>query len=224
MIKVFCDFDGTVTLGDVGDAFFRHFCTISVDEQVKRWERGEINSRDLYLLALQHFRATPEEVESFVASQRLEPTFPELAGFCQREKIPLVILSDGMDIYIRPILERNGLDGLTVYSNVMRWHPEKGWEMEFPYVAHACVRCANCKGYHLRRLRKPGDRLVFVGDGFSDLCAVREADVVFAKAELEEFCKKQGLEFIPWRDFRDVVAWLRRALKREWLTRTGLKY
>ncbi|HHM23556.1 MAG TPA: phosphoserine phosphatase, partial [Bacteroidetes bacterium] len=112
MLKVFCDFDGTVSKGDVGDAFFRRFSGEEALELVRRWEVGEMNSRDLYLAMLRSFRASPEEVEEFIAEQEIDPSFREFAGFCAREEIPLAILSDGMDLYIRPLLERNGLAGL----------------------------------------------------------------------------------------------------------------
>ncbi len=224
MVKVFCDFDGTVSRGDVGDAFFRQFCSGPVDKWIERWAHGGMNSRQLYLKLLARFQATPEQVDEFIADQELDPAFPPFAEFCRRGGIPLTILSDGMDLYILPLLKRNGLQGLTVYSNEMSWCPETGWRMAFPYAAHSCPRCANCKGYHLRRLRGPEDEMIFVGDGLSDLCAVREADVVFAKGELADYCRQHGVSFQPWDTFADVQSELRRKLKRDALTRLGLKF
>ncbi len=55
--------------------------------------------------------------------------------------------------------------------------------------------------------------LVF-GDGPSDLCPAREADIVFARDHLAERCAAEGLE---WRELTDFGAVL--AEVDEWLAR-----
>ena len=53
--------------------------------------------------------------------------------------------------------------------------------------------------------------LVF-GDGVSDLCPAREADLTFARGHLAERCAAEGLEWRPLTDFAgvwtEVDAWL----------------
>ena len=55
--------------------------------------------------------------------------------------------------------------------------------------------------------------LVF-GDGASDLCPAREADLTFARGHLAERCAAEGLEWRPLADFTtvwsDVDAWTAR--------------
>jgi 2-hydroxy-3-keto-5-methylthiopentenyl-1-phosphate phosphatase len=68
-----------------------------------------------------------------------------------------------------------------------------------------CPRCgpASCKAAVLRALRRPGDVVWVFGDGASDLCPAREADLVFARGHLADLCAAEGL---PWRrlDFADA--------------------
>jgi 2-hydroxy-3-keto-5-methylthiopentenyl-1-phosphate phosphatase len=75
-----------------------------------------------------------------------------------------------------------------------------------------CPRCGPgaCKAAVLRELRRPGDRVWVFGDGASDLCPAREADLVFARGHLAERCAAEGL---PWRplDFAAAQAALPRA-------------
>jgi 2-hydroxy-3-keto-5-methylthiopentenyl-1-phosphate phosphatase len=61
-----------------------------------------------------------------------------------------------------------------------------------------CPRCgpASCKAAVVRELRRPGDTVWVFGDGASDLCPAREADVVFARGHLADLCAAEGL---PWR-------------------------
>jgi len=61
-----------------------------------------------------------------------------------------------------------------------------------------CPRCGPgaCKAAVLRELRRPGDTVWVFGDGASDLCPAREADLVFARGHLADACAAEGL---PWR-------------------------
>ena len=72
----------------------------------------------------------------------------------------------------------------------------------------------SCKAAILRRLRRPGDVVLVFGDGPSDLCPAREADLVFARGHLAERCEQEGLEWRPLTDFGAVLgevdAWLAR--------------
>jgi 2-hydroxy-3-keto-5-methylthiopentenyl-1-phosphate phosphatase len=45
--------------------------------------------------------------------------------------------------------------------------------------------------------------LVF-GDGASDVCPAREADLTFARGHLAERCADEGLEWRPLADFASV--------------------
>ncbi|KAF9168198.1 hypothetical protein DFQ26_000765 [Actinomortierella ambigua] len=48
--------------------------------------------------------------------------------------------------------------------------------------------------------------LVFCGDGISDLCAAREADVMFARRglELEAYCREHKVPFLPFDSFAEI--------------------
>lgn len=56
---------------------------------------------------------------------------------------------------------------------------------------------------------------MFVGDGHSDRFAAWYADMVFAKDHLVELCDEMGIAHRPWRDFRDLDAWLAAVLAGE---------
>ena len=56
---------------------------------------------------------------------------------------------------------------------------------------------------------KEGYEAVYVGDGFSDLHASKSADIVFAKDTLLKHCKKEGVECLPFKDFKDVYGYFK---------------
>ena len=200
---LFCDFDGTVALEDVGDRLFQTLAYDSWKEPVERWKRGEISSRECLEIECSGVRVSPREMEEFLRHFELDPTFPDFVRCCREEGIPLYILSDGLDFYIRYLLERYGLEDIPFFSNRLCFSDGR-LVPEFPYFTPSCGMCGNCKVAHIRRLRRKGDLVVHIGDGLSDRFAAEEADVVFAKGELLEYCRNTGLSCRPFRDFRDV--------------------
>ena len=203
--KIFCDFDGTVAVKDVGNELFRAFATNAWEEAVEAWKKGEITSKECLERECAVTTVTREQLIAFCAENPIDPTFAHFANFCRKRGYPLEILSDGMDFYIQEILRREGLEWVPVKSNHLVFVDAHHIRPEFPYWEHTCGVCANCKGYHLRHARNGESILVYVGDGLSDRCGVLEADVIFAKDDLVQFCRENQLPFLEYQNFDDVL-------------------
>jgi 2,3-diketo-5-methylthio-1-phosphopentane phosphatase len=204
---VFCDFDGTITRRDVGYNLYRHFSGGRNQELVAQWKVGILSTRECLVQEAAMVRATEDEIIRFLDGFELDAGFPPFVELCRANDIDLTVVSDGLDFYIKYILERNRLGHLPVMANTGRM-ANGGLHVEFPYHNHTCPRCGNCKGERIReyRDRHPTEiRTVFIGDGYSDICAVREADVVFAKKDLEEYCVKHDIKYHRYHDFFDVA-------------------
>lgn len=69
-----------------------------------------------------------------------------------------------------------------------------------------CPRCGagGCKAAVLRALRRPGDVVLAFGDGASDLCLARAADLTFARGHLAERCAAEGLAWRPLTSYGHV--------------------
>lgn len=208
-IKFFCDFDGTIATEDVGDLFFTTFTQGKARSVIQLWEGGKIDSREMYLRDLEYLTVSQTQLTDFIDSRSLDTTFETFAKFCAVHDVPVSILSDGMDLYIKPILERNHLSDLPVYCNELHWNGEQKLEINFPYFEHTCGRCANCKGYQIRRLREKDDFIVFVGDGYSDLCGIKEADLIFAKDALATYCERERIKYLAFENFSNILNWLK---------------
>jgi 2,3-diketo-5-methylthio-1-phosphopentane phosphatase len=204
------DFDGTIAKGDVGNRLFHYFSAGKSDVVVDLWKKNEIDSRQCLIDEAASMKdITEEELYKFIDKYEIDESFIPFVELLDSKNIPLYILSDGLDIYIKRLLGRENLDKLPIFAN-------KGTlingrlRFEFPFIEQSCGSCANCKGYHLRKLRKPGNRIVYIGDGKSDTCAVKEADIIFAKDYLAQYCKNEGIEFLPFTDFSAISKLLNR--------------
>jgi len=207
-LLVVCDFDGTVCSVDMGNIFLEYFAE-EWEEIDRSYSTGEIGSRAAYRRIAPLFRANRSQVLDFVLRrERLDPFFPEFLSFCRGRKIDLKIVSDGLDIYIEAILRKYNLD-VEFYSNRLIFLGNGRIDFDFPLASRECGRCGTCKRSLIDRFRMDYDRIIYVGDGYSDVCAAREADLVFAKPILYEKCVNNGKPCILYESFSEIHSCLK---------------
>ena len=206
-MKILCDFDGTAARNDVGNVFFRTFAGARCFEIVGEWKSGKISSRECLFRESEITRITRPEFEAFVDGQELDPFFADFVEYCNGRGIETEIVSDGLDFYVDRTIKNHKLDLLVqAHANHLVFVGENRIRIEFPFFELGCGRCANCKGFHVREAKKQHDTVVYVGDGMSDRCGAREADVVFAKRgrDLLKFCRANAIEHHEFDTFQDV--------------------
>jgi len=209
-ISMFCDFDGTIARRAVGYHMFRHFSDGQTEELVQQWQSGQIDTRECLVAEAGMCRATPAEIYAYLDQIELNRGFAEFAALCESNDVELTILSEGLDLYITYILERQGLRHLKVSAN-HGYLKDNRIKVTFPRENKTCRRCGSCKGERIREYRDRQTEevmAIFVGDGLSDICAVAEADLVFAKKDLEQHCSMNNIGFVPYDYFDDVTRYL----------------
>ena len=75
--------------------------------------------------------------------------------------------------------------------------------MAFPNGHPECIWCGTCKMLAVQRAPGP---VAFVGEGHSDRFGALYADIVFAKDELVELCRDDGVPFLPYAELRRRAA------------------
>ncbi len=208
MVRVFCDFDGTVASEDVGNHLFRHFAGPQAEEIVRGYLDGtktgvECLTQECAAVG----RVTVGALETFIDQFSIDPHFSEFVEFCRLHGIPITILSDGLDFYVDRILKKSGLGDVPWLANHLTFeHAGDGARLvpEFPYADAECTQCGNCKRNHLLTMSGDDDIIVYVGDGISDRCPVRYADIVFAKRGLIGYCQSANITFHEFSTFLDV--------------------
>jgi len=208
MVRVFCDFDGTVASVDVGNRIFRHFAGEESERIVEGYLLGQKSAIEcLTQECAAAGDVTPKVLEEFVAQFGVDPYFPEFVRFCDKQRMPLTILSDGLDFYVSRILARHGLAHVAWFANHLEFKNEGSRSTMvpvFPYTDSECPQCGNCKRNHMLTMSADEDIIVYIGDGISDRCPVRYADIVFAKKGLLKFCQEQNITYHEFRTFHDV--------------------
>lgn len=166
-----------------------------------RWLRGEVDTRAAIRAQVAPFTDLDGQlIEYAVAHCPLDPTFPGFVTWCRANDLQVAIVSDGLGLYIEPILAAAGVSDLSIITN--DW---SGGAMAFPNGHPECIWCGTCKMLAVQRAAGP---VAFVGEGHSDRFGALYADIVFAKDELVDLCLDDGVAYAPYADFDDV----RRAL------------
>jgi 2-hydroxy-3-keto-5-methylthiopentenyl-1-phosphate phosphatase len=213
--KIFCDFDGTITENDVWIAVGEYFINKKDRwvEVIRQFENLEIGARECFLKECELIENFDKKIfDSIIDSQKIDVYFKDFKSYCDENKLPLVILSEGMDYYIERILSNNNID-LKYYSNGFRLTPdEKSFHLEYPYSDYECTKCGCCKRNLIINMCADDEIAVYIGDGYSDVCAVNYADIVFAKKSLASYCWKNNITYFDYKNFDDVIRKLEKLL------------
>jgi 2-hydroxy-3-keto-5-methylthiopentenyl-1-phosphate phosphatase len=199
---VIVDFDGTACLHDVGVDLLERFGARSdtLAEVDRAFDAGEVGLRDVLVAEAASLRGNDEELIGFALEHcPLDPTFAPFAAWLASADLPLIVVSDGFGLHVRPLLAAAGLGHLPVVTN--DWD---GGRLAFSAAHPTCVGCGTCKKQAVERARETHGAVAFVGDGVSDRFGARYADVTFAKDELAEHCRGQSIPFLPYEHFDDI--------------------
>jgi len=220
-LRIFVDFDGTISRVDVGDHLFQELGGETCTRLVQDYLAGKINARECFIGECTAAGAVrPEVIDEILDRQEIDPTFTNFVDFCSRRQIDFTILSDGFDYYIERILKRHGFENLTFFANHLEFQAADGTGRVslvpvFPYRDAECDRCANCKRNHVLTLSSEEDIIVYIGDGYSDRCPSRYADIVFAKRALIRYCRQENISYYEFHHLQDVVGRLEKILSRK---------
>ena len=205
--KIFVDFDGTISLTDIGEAMFLRFGDeVKSQEYVKLWENNEINSVELWKLLCNTVKnMNDDDFNVFLDSIEIDPGFKNFVAYCEKENYEIKILSDGFDYYIQKFLQREGLGHLEVFCNRLFVDNDNNLIPQFPYMDEECTRCANCKRNHVLNYSGEDDYTFYIGNGLTDVCPSQFCDFIFAKSSLLRHCEINRITYFPFTTFNDVV-------------------
>ena len=195
-LQVFSDFDGTITTRDTivflteqhgRGAEFR-------DEMLQGIKTGKLTVFEVIRRELETVTLSWQEAQkSLIRHIEIDPSFPSFVDWTRSAGLPLSVVSSGLEPTVRLFV---GEYGLKIHAHPVEFAPD-GWRYR--------IRESSLKTVVLRQAKKKG-KLVYIGDGTSDVDAIPFADVLFAKSYLEEYCRRNNVAYEPFQTFSDVQA------------------
>ena len=210
---VFSDFDGTITLQDSNDYMtdnvgFGKDRRVFLNQEVLH---DRMTFRDSFEEMLESVKLPFDEcVQLLLDNVQLDPGFKVFFEWCRSHDIPVVVLSSGMKPVIRALLTKlvgEQASEIDIVSNEVDIDEvTKEWKIQFHDDSHF----GHDKSLAIRPYAQlpEGERpkMVYCGDGVSDLSAARETDLLFAKRgrDLVTYCVREGMPFTQFDSFADI--------------------
>ena len=200
-----CDFDGTVTEKDVSffllDAFAQgDWRRLLRDYQEHRISVGEFNTKAFAMIKADK----PTLLGALKDGVKVRAGFHELVNYCLKKGFKLVIVSNGVDFYIMAVLKDLRLENIEVHAAQASFHPEG---MKVQYVGPAGKRLDDSfKEAYIKSFLKLGYRVIYMGNGDSDIVPAKYAHYVFATGDLLAYCRENNLDYKPFENFSEVVS------------------
>lgn len=199
-----CDFDGTITQEDVSFLILDAFASRDWRQLLTEYREGKISVGYFNTKAFAMVKADKQTLLKFVKSKaKIRAGFHELLAYCHRRGFQFVIVSNGLDFYIKTILRDIGIDNIEVFSAQTQFGPNG---VNVQYVGPNGNQLEDSfKEAYVRLFRERGYRVIYAGNGVSDISPARQAHHIFATGELLTYCKDMNLNCMPFIDLNDII-------------------
>jgi 2-hydroxy-3-keto-5-methylthiopentenyl-1-phosphate phosphatase len=199
-----CDFDGTITKVDASFLILKEFAQGDWRQILKEHIEHKISVGEFNTRAFAMVKADEQTLLRTIKKKvRLRSGFRELVTYCNERDFRLVIVSNGLDFYIQALLGYCGLEKV-------EWHAAetyfKGSDMQIQYIGPDGKMLDDAfKEAYIKLFLGQGYRVIYAGNGDSDIIPAKYAHHVFARGELLSYYHSKGLNCMPFDNFSDVI-------------------
>jgi len=204
-----CDFDGTITENDASFLILDAFVKEDWRKLFAEYKQNKISIGYFNTTAFGMIKASEQILLNIIKGKvRIRPGLHQLVDYCQKQSFKVVIVSNGLDFYIRSILRDMGLENLEVHAAETHFQPEG---LKVQYIGPDGTQLDNdFKVAFTRLFLNQGYRVIYVGNGTSDFQAARLAHHVFARDGLLACCQETNLKCEPFDNLNNIVSGLER--------------
>jgi 2-hydroxy-3-keto-5-methylthiopentenyl-1-phosphate phosphatase len=199
-----CDFDGTITELDASFLILEEFARgdwhqVLQEHREHKITVGQFNARAFAMVRVEQKML----LRTIMRKVKLRAGFSELVDYCSKRDFRLVIVSNGLDFYIQALLDYYGL-------GEVEWHAAKtcfrDGNMEVQYIGPDGKLLEDAfKEAYVHYFLTQNYRVLYVGNGDSDIAPAKQAQHVFAREELLSYYEKNGLYCKPFEDFNKII-------------------
>jgi len=199
-----CDFDGTITEEDIGFMLLDTFAQGDWRKWLQHYMERKISVGYFNTKAFAMVKAGREDLLGVTRSKaKLRDGFHELISYCQSKGFRFVIVSNGLDFYIKSILEDAGLGDIEVHAAQTQFHPDG---LKVQYIGPDGAQLdSDFKKAYIGAFQDQGYQVIYAGNGASDISPAVHAHHIFARGELLNYCREVDLQCTPFDDLNDIT-------------------
>jgi 2-hydroxy-3-keto-5-methylthiopentenyl-1-phosphate phosphatase len=204
-----CDFDGTVTVGDVSFLILDEFIGNGWRALFEEYMQGKMSVNRFNAGVFAKVKADKETLERFVREKTvMRAGLPELMEACRERGFRFVIVSNGMMFYIDAILKMLQMNNVEFKAARSIFKPE-GIEAWYEAPDGKPLEDGFKEAY-TRDYLKQGYRIIYIGNGTSDFPPASLCSHIFSIDNLSVACNKAGVAHTPFKDLHEVAEGIRK--------------
>lgn len=198
------DFDGTLTEEDVSFALLDAFAEGDWRKLYQQYRQSKMTVGVFNAKAFAMVKASRDELLRVAREGvKLREGLRNLVNYCQERGFRFLVVSNGLDFYVKEILEDVGLGNIEVYAARTEFSPDG---LNVQYIGpEGRVLKKGFKEAYTKLFLKQGYQVACIGNGPSDFSPAELAQHVFARDALMDICKEKKLKCQPYEDLNDVV-------------------
>jgi 2,3-diketo-5-methylthio-1-phosphopentane phosphatase len=206
-LAIFCDFDGTFSVQDVGSTLAQERLPEKRAQLWKRFAAGEFTAWTYAMALLDGLVLSEKELDRFLETIDLDPGARTMLEWCSEHGVPFRILSDGFDWNLERLQAMNRVQ-FEYNANHLEYEGDV-WRLAAGSPNERCgCGTGSCKRGLISAYRdeNPNAFCVHIGNGrVSDLCGAVEADLAFAKDTLAPALDELGEAYVAFDTLHDVL-------------------
>ena len=199
-----CDFDGTITIEDASFTILDAYIPDKWRSLFDQYQQGKMTVGAFNSTAFSMVKADKETLLKMIREKvSVREGFKDFFEYCQSKNYRFVIVSNGLDFYIKDILERYEVKDVEVHASNTVFTDDgllvrhKGPDGQY---LDEDVKAAYTESY----LDK-GYKVIYLGDGRSDVLPAGKSNHIFATGSMIEYCNSEKLSYTPFTDFQQVI-------------------
>ena len=199
-----CDFDGTITEEDVSFLMLDAYADGDWRHLFREYQEGRITVGRFNMDAFAMVKADKDSLlEVFKNNIKIRTEFQELVDYCRGRDFRFVVVSNGLDFYIEEVLRDIGLADIEVIAARTRFETN-GIRVQYidPDGNHLDK---DFKGAYVDSFLKEGYRIIYIGNGTSDIAPAKKCSYVFATGALLDHYKQTDIHYTAFTDFDQVI-------------------
>jgi len=199
-----CDFDGTITRNNLSVLLREKYACGNWREIDDDYLHGRLTVEQSNQLQFTLIKEPEEKLQEFVWQHiKLRPGFVKFVSYCRKNGIPIVIVSSGLDFYIKAVLNYLTLSDLELHCGQTYFGKDR---IRITYRdPKGGIITEGFKIKYLTSLKKRDRSVIYIGDGLSDLKAACRADHVLATGQLPELLRAESVPYHSFSGFHDVI-------------------
>ncbi|MDF2911341.1 MAG: 2,3-diketo-5-methylthio-phosphopentane phosphatase [Sporolactobacillus laevolacticus] len=202
------DFDGTLTDKDFFHVIIDHHFADQRDKLYDDWDKKVMTDLDYLTRLFKSIDRDQAGIDDDIDAVPFDPYAKKVIDLVKELGGEFVVISAGTDYYIKRIFEKNGIEGVKIYSNPGVYE-NRGIQLNVdPKGPYYSELYGIDKQKLARDLMKEYDTVFFAGDSLPDLKAAMLADTIFAKGKLQGLLDQEKKDYVAIKSFKDIEDYL----------------